>query len=217
VEAHRRRDEAQARRRCRAEAPRRRALQGTSTSDGGPYAAPRRRRRAERQAEEKRLADEAVRKRLAEQKRIAEETERRRLMNRARAAERRLVEETARKRMTEEKRLADEAVRKQQAPDQSRLQDEKLLETLNKLGKEAKRHFILRKTTSDNATLSKLGIRGIEGIPLTQPIIKHLLLMYHPDRYRAGRTIYPRGFTAENVKAVSQFLTARLRNPDVVS
>jgi hypothetical protein len=158
-----------------------------------------------------RLAEDR-RRRLAEETRIAKETARKRL-----AEQRRIAEESARKRMIEEKRLADEAVRKQRAPDQSRLQDGKLLDTLNKLGKEAKKHFILRKTTTDNATLSKLGIRGIEGIPLTQPIIKHLLLMYHPDRYRAGRIIYPRGFTTENVKAVSLFLTARLRNPDVVS
>ena len=176
-------------------------------------------RRLAEDAALKRQAEEN-RRRLAEEKRIAEESARKRLVEERRqrlAEERRIAEESARKLLADKRRIADEAVRTQRAPEQSRLQDEKLLETLNKLGKEAKRHVILRKTTSDNATLSKLGIRGIEGIPLTQPIIKHLLLMYHPDRYRAGRTIYPRGFTAENVKAVSQFLTARLRNPDVVS
>jgi hypothetical protein len=178
-------------------------------------------RRLAEETERRCIAEETARRRLARETRIAEETEQRCIAEetarRRLAREKRVVEETARRRMNEEKRLADEAVRQQRAPEQSRLQDEKLLETLHKLGIEAKRHFVFRKTTADNATLSKLGIPGIEAIPLTQPIIKHLLLMYHPDRYRAGRIIYPRGFTTENLKAVSQFLTARLRNPDVVS
>ena len=169
-------------------------------------------RLAEKRSRERSRAMEDHMRRLAEDAALKRQAEERRQHL---AEEKRIAEESARKRQADT--IADEAVRKQRAPEQSKLQDEKLLETLNKLGKEAKRHVILRKTTSDNATLSKLGIRGIEGIPLTQPIIKHLLLMYHPDRYRAGRIIYPRGFTAENVKAVSQFLTARLRNPDVVS
>ncbi|GAQ93530.1 hypothetical protein KFL_016210010, partial [Klebsormidium nitens] len=82
------------------------------------------------------------------------------------------------------------------------------IDKLKRLVEGAKREGIARRRLKGDENLDAFLIANDRNIPLTAPIIKQLLLKYHPDKAS------PMGLNRNRRKVVTQLLIERLKSPD---
>jgi hypothetical protein len=168
-------------------------------------------REAARRAKENRRRMEAERARVEAIKREAARRaeENRRRVEADRAREETIKREAARRAEENRRRMEEEMARAEAEQKQEKYNND-WLKIFDLVQAQARQSGIRRIHRYTNAILNRFRIPEDPSVPLTRPVLRHLSLLYHPDKYVPGRKLYPPGMTKENYDDIGKVIFERL-------